>query len=264
MFYIGPSKSRSGGWSASGELIPLDRVKQVTLQVDFPVAEDYTIEFGYPTPPAPLAVLTAPPPAVIDGSPVFTEALIKWSVEGNFVSRRVSVTNGTSVTGTGQACRIVITDASIAPATPVPPGGSLLTPPYIVGVQVAPGTRGNDKQPPTLQLFAQDPPIPPVFLTDTFVVAPLATVRVPVPLDSGAKSVFVNVINLAAAAVPPGSAIVSQAVSAGPGLDTLLKQYDAAECCDWIPLSPGTTVIGLINRSAVASLVFSVTLGIDG
>ena len=89
------------GWSASGKLIA-GIGGLVQLQANFTSGGglgcgQYTIQFTTS------GNINSP-------NPVFTEALITWSVEGNFLTRRVTVCNGMSITGSGQAVKVIITD----------------------------------------------------------------------------------------------------------------------------------------------------------
>jgi hypothetical protein len=221
-------KSKSGGWSAHGILTRLNPIRQVGLQAEFPYAGDYTIQFTRDAVPA--------------GISVRTEALITWSVEGNFVFRRVNVVNGVSVTGTGQAVKVVINDTTVDPMAFAP------GPDYTVSMQVAPGTRPAVQQPP--QLIPATGPI--------FAFGP-GTVNIPVPDDAGVISVFGTVVSFSNTPIPSEQAFIQMSDAA---LNTL-KVYDPRQY-DWVPLAPGTTFITLINATAADTLQFSVTFGIDG
>lgn len=242
----GPSyddpKAKSGGWSASGNLVAGNTLKTVTMQAVFPDAQNYTVEFNISG-----AVDTS-------GNPVQCVADITWTVEGNLVKRTVSVTNGTSLTGTGQGVRVVIRDVSVD----VFGGTPLVGVQYLVGVLVSPGTRSGDKQPPTLALL-------PAFSTTSagglYLVNPATVVTVNVPQDAGIKSVMITAVNDSNASDPPRGVIVC---SQGTSTSTS-KIYDP-RFYDWVPLSPGTTQIQLINGLPAAGERFamSVTYGIDG
>lgn len=90
-----PTRPVRDGWSQSGTLttgVP----GQVTMQVDFPVSEVHTIMFGIINPGL--------------GIPINPIAVVRWSVEGNFVSRRFNVGNGVALSAPSQAVRIIIDD----------------------------------------------------------------------------------------------------------------------------------------------------------
>ena len=144
------------GWSTSGKLITGNALRQVTLQADFPRAETYSLEFNKFS------------NNLNSDFPIRAEALITWSVEGNSVSRRISIANGTTIQGVAQAVKVVINDVTVA-ASPGPIE-------YDVSVQVTPGSRGTNRFPPFLSP------------TNGFNSIVLATpsVRVPIPQDAGA------------------------------------------------------------------------------
>ncbi len=226
---------KSGGWSQSGVMHTGSLTDQVSLQAKFPKAESYTVQFGIN------------PSAGALAEAVQAEALISWSVEGNTVTRRVNVANGASVTGTGQAVRVVMADRTV--------GGTGKD--YVVSVQVAPGSRPSTQQPPTLI------PVPAFFN-----VAPTGGVSdpvIPIPTDAGAISVFVTVTAVGPGgpvASAEGIATVDQQISGG----FTRKTYDP-RTAEWVPLTPGATFLQLHNNNTVISgihLFFSVTFGIDG
>jgi hypothetical protein len=233
------SFSRSGGWSATGSLFTFNPTRRVTLQANFPNSEDYTVQFNVDYPPIP-----APPPG---WNPITTEATIVWSVEGNSVRRRVSVCNGVSVTGVGQACRVEIMDTTIQLAG----AGAPKNVEYPVSVQVAPGTRAPIQQPPTLSRLTSP---------NGYIVVPAGTFTiVPIPQDAGAVSVYVAVrITPSLPVVPEGQALVSQEL---PGI--IVRSYDA-RTFEWVPLAPGATQIRFDNFTAAQTMSISVVFGIDG
>lgn len=234
-----PNRSLSGGWSASGNLHAGNLTEEVSLQANFPFAEDYTLEFNLIPIKAPVGVFYPP---------VRAEAFITWSVEGNAVTRRVNVGNGVSVTGTGQACRVVIRDTTDLTAGPP----FVLGQEYRVSVQVAPGTRAAIQQPPTLYPF-------PNGFGGLIIVPPLGFVTIPIPNDAGVISASVTVVNATGAPIPDGQAEVTHSVA--PGIT--LKSYDPRFGV-WISIAPGATEIILSNNNAVDPFSFQVTFGIDG
>lgn len=223
------STSSSGGWSTTGVLSAGDPLKQLSLQAVFPQAGDYTVEFGIQRPQV---------PAVIP----IVEADITWTVEGNSVTRRVTVGNGTSVTGTGQACKVVMRDVSI--------NGSGTIVPIPVSVQVAPGMRGTNKQPPTLETNNGG--------IGVWNVPPGGFTIIPIPEDAGVISVMVTVDAFPEpVAITAGQAVVRQVGA------VIEKQYDP-RTYDWVPVSAGANEIIIENFGPANNLRFSVTFGIDG
>lgn len=131
------SNGKKDGWSASGELQLGNVNKEVSLQANFDEPGTYTLQFSvdYPSPPA----------AAFFDWDMTAEADIFWSVEGNTVRRRVSVTPGASISGTGQGVKVKLVDASLDNL-----GGISVRSNYPVTIQIAPGIRGGD-EPPFLQ-----------------------------------------------------------------------------------------------------------------
>jgi len=251
----GQGANKKIGWSASGKLKTGDRTKQVTLQADFPIAGSYTLEFGFNANP-------------LSNVAIKCEAQITWTVEGNFVTRRVSVGDGTTVTGVGQAVRVVLTDTSLQLASQSIPIIPLGTQPngveYDVSVQVAPGTRGSNANPPVW--------LPNTgFLPDgSFVQGSVgisvngAPARISVPSDVGATSVKV-VYNPTTLAVPKAHT--------DPGLVIFFRQngssialYSLVGETGFVPLIPGTDQISIscLDLTPDAWYQFIAIFGVDG
>lgn len=89
------------GWGQSGNLTVGGKTQRVTMQADFNKgvgAFDFTAQFNL-TPPG-------------EGGVVNAEALVHWRVEGQEVTRRITIGGGATLTGVGQAVRIEIYDAT--------------------------------------------------------------------------------------------------------------------------------------------------------
>jgi hypothetical protein len=89
------------GWGQSGTLTAGNKTQRVTMQADFNKgvgAFDFTCQFS----------VTAPG----GRSVVNAEALVSWRVEGQEVTRRITIGAGASLTGVGQAVRVEIYDAT--------------------------------------------------------------------------------------------------------------------------------------------------------
>jgi len=174
--------------------------------------------------------------------PVQCEAVVEWSVEGNEVTRRVTIGNGgASISGTGQAVRVYVEDVS--PAT-VPPEELE----YDVSALIVPGVRATGSTPPMLQPRQS-----------IIVVAAGATQVVPIPEDSGAVSVNASVYN-----TPPGPIANQEArvYHADSLSGTVYGGYDPRDV-EWAPLHTSANELRLQNNSAVQQ-TYSVTFGIDG
>lgn len=216
------------GWSGSSNIRAGTR-QAYSIQAKFPKIGQYTVQFEIGNTPAPL------------GDDVFkATAEITWSVKGNGVRRLVNCANGMSVSGTAEAVSVKIIDASILDVNP--PFD------YVVGAQIAPGTRASVQQPP--------------FLEDIkYTVLPGNTQDVLIPKDAGVISVYV-----ATSVAVVGQSIASGAIKVeqlGGTLD--LKAYDPRDGV-WIPISPGADRLRLFvaGTGPVNGVKFTPVWGIDG
>jgi hypothetical protein len=227
-------KASGGGWSKSGTLLVGVPGTKQSMQADFPNSDNYTVQFGINTDKVPATFVHA----------IEAEALITWSVAGNDLTRRVSIGNGVSVMGTGQAVKVVMMDATQLGGGPVP-GFE-----YDVSVQVAPGTRGNVLQPPVLN------PSPSFFAA----VPPGGIINVPIPQDAGVISVYVSVMSVAGIPIPENNVIVSH----NKGPLTTFRVYDP-RTFEWVPVAAGTTSIIIVNSfPSLPGIDIAVAFGIDG
>lgn len=232
-----------GGWSKSGNLLLGVPGTTLTMLADFPDSDDYTIQFGIA-------------PNVNNGAfqqNALAEALITWSVAGNDVSRRISITNGISISGTAQGVKVVMMDVSTAS------DASLKGLPYAISCQVARGTRAAIEQPPTLV-----PVIEGGFIR---LGAPDATVSVdvPIPADAGAISYYATILARDGLGAPvpyvEGWVIVTQIGA------SMVTEKDFRNPSGWIPLLPGATSLQFKREnlpSPADSVLISVVFGIDG
>jgi hypothetical protein len=254
------------GWSANGTLLSANYTKTVNLQAQFNEPGDYTAEFSFS------------PTKLADGSNQQAEALVTWAVEGNFVSRRVAISNGASITGVAQAVRIVIFDTTNASA---PRDIGVL---YGVSVQVTRGQRATTMQPPTLtpHPFFDDEAIPPVirpYAQAQYTITPEGGggagngdgfIVLPIPQDAGIISLFVTVSNTTAVAPyqAQGTApvIPNDTVQVEVDNGANFQVYDPRVFPGWVPLLPGAQRIILRNNMPAGQpvVLFTVTLGIDG
>lgn len=219
------------GAAQSGKLMVGNPNAFVYLQRKLPI-DNYTIQFNI-----------APPIDVTTSARAAARARIEWSVLGNSVVRLVSVSDGTSITGTAEAVSVKLFDATT-------PGFVFAVPEYAGSIQVARGTRGANKQPPYLAL---EPRI--------VVAGNQGTLNI--PADVGANSVFVvaNVVATVAVGtvIPPAAITVVQ--QGGVGVATVWDPRDH----DWVPLDPGALrLLFNVNASVPSSVRFTTYLGIDG
>lgn len=247
-----PSSAPRTGWSQSGKLHSGSKTDQVTLQVVFPYAGDFTVEFNATGTPANA------------NQPVYPEALINWVVNGNIVTRRVTIGDGTSVTGVGESVRVIMTDNT--PQLIGPDGVS-----YGVSCQVSMGTRGGSKQPPfwTPQ-FIDDANLQPTQIATadgdstgggTYLVRSHHSINVSIPQDAGAIMLFATGWDETTQTLAAGEVTIQMFNSTGGGFTT--KIYDPFVFNDWVPIVPGTDTINIGNASA-HNVIVSLAVGIDG
>lgn len=239
------------GWGQAGKLTTFNRNQQVTMQAEFPETGTFTAQFDKDG-----------PLQTINEDPIMPEALITWVVEGHIVTRRITVGDGASISGVGQAVKVSMTDATTSTNLP---GGPFTPTDYGVSVQVARGVRGGSKQPPTLilhDIIASG--TSPANVTDfgggVFNLAAHSFTAIAVPPDAGAVSLFVTAIATSGApTLAAGDIIITQELGVGAGG----KEYDAFNYLDWVPLTPGVSDILITNNTAQTFSV-TATLGIDG
>lgn len=219
------------GWSMAGNLQVGNTNAAVSLQVDFPIPDYYTVQFG---------ILPFTDPTAT--GPFTPEATIDWVVAGNFIQRRISVGQGSSISGTGQACRVVLRDVTNTGGVP---GGI-----YGGTILITPGSRPAKGQPPIL------------WAGQAFNLAAAAGQTIMVPLDAGVISVDVEV------SFPAGTVLTDVDVQVRQldiAVATVLKQYNRPVAQnDFVPLVPGCGSLRITNNHASATAVITVIWGIDG
>jgi hypothetical protein len=238
------STDKKDGWSVSRILKSGDKNAVVSLQADFKQKPGiYTAQFSI----VPIDPFVPPPPIVGYYAPIQAEAEIDWAVEGNTIVRKVSVTNGLSISGPGQAVRIIVRDVTIGDGTP----SKTLGQKYFASVNVTPGLRATDNIPPTL--------VPEVSST---IIAPGTSIQVAVPQNSGVKSVLVAVASVSAVPLPEQCVQVYQ-LGPSPVIQPLAV-YDP-RAYSFAPLVPGCNLLNIQNSgTSPDSIYVSVIWGIDG
>jgi hypothetical protein len=240
-----PSTDKKDGWSVGRVLASGDKSIIASLQADFIQKPGmYTAQFSL----APID-LTPPPPIFPNPpntfAPIKAEAEITWAVEGNTIVRKISVSNGVTISGPGQAVHIVIKDASVI--SPSLPPHTVLGQKYFVAVTLTPGVRPSDTLPPVL------------FQANAVLGIPAGgAALIDIPQNVGVKSVLVTVADVA------GNSILEQHAQTGqlgPAGNTMTL-YDP-RAFGFFPVLPGAVGIELLNKSGV-TLVFSVLFGVDG
>lgn len=160
------------GWSVSGELLPGADDESVVLQAQFQHIGYYTVQFQ----------LDIPPGAVGEAGSIYCLADITWTVEGNSITRRVSLGNGTTVSGMGQSVNVEIFDFS-------QPGGGAR---YRVTANLAPGARPTSGSNPQLAINSWIVPVEDRRgATLPQVVTPGGIITFDIPQNVGVNSVFI-------------------------------------------------------------------------
>jgi hypothetical protein len=229
------------GWGVSGKLITGSSNKQVSVQADFPATGTYTIAFSKDSNAKEL-------------NPIVAEALITWVVEGNYVTRRINVADGVSISGTAQNVKVVIVDAT---STFTGPTAGVE---YGVACQISLGTRGGSKQPPTLVPRDKKPASAPGSHngSGSFHVNGPGSIIIPIPLDAGVIMLFVTAFDPTTRKLTAGDISVTATASSVP-----IQNYDPVNYPDWVPILPGADSVVIANASGDTYLV-TVVFGIDG
>ncbi len=263
----GTTRGKKDGWGQAGTL-STGGIQQVTMQADFDEPGTYTAEFAIGGAQQQYSVNTyineqgkqqtsiggGGASSGISPNPIYAVATVTWGVEGQYVSRQVSVGNGVSISGVGQSVKIVITDAT--PAIYGPNNNTL----YGVQVQVSKGVRGTSKQPPVLlpsQGIISGPGGSTQQGVSSYHLVAGGQVVLPIPQSGGVISVYTTVF----ATTPIVEGLVSvilQNQAAGT-----LMEWDPRDFPDWVPVTPGATDIELLNNAAVDTN-WAVFFGVDG
>lgn len=203
----------SKGWSSSVGLIT-GQSSPASIQANFPDAEYKTIQFG-----------VVPPDDGKSTSSVFdATAFISWSVEGNTVTRLISIGNGVSISAPAQAYNITITDK-----TPNLGGTQVLGKPYSITVNITPGSRPNSITPPIFKPVARAIVLAPAGSTAQFIPA-------------GAVAVMITAYD--AVAFTNGNVTIDQ-ITAG---NALFMEYSALN--QFMPLAGNAQQIRVTNQGA--------------
>lgn len=225
------------GWSASGTLRTFNPHIAVNLQKEFPVAGNYTVQFG-----------VIRPPTIHNIRP---EAVVTWSVNGNDVVRRITIGNGTSITGQAESVNVRVFD-SLVTGSPGIPGDE-----YIVSAQVVKGIRANPGQQS------------PIYVPNTVLVGGVEQVV--------GAAIFLPAATTAVFTSPEGATQVIGLIQNGP-VTVLLDNTNLMMSAQnnigllaswfpmppqWVPLPPLTTRVAIHNRSAIALDVMAL-FGVDG
>jgi hypothetical protein len=263
------------GWSSSGRIIvpaiglgedkhSIEEVPQ--LQIQFPKPGYHTVQFN----------LVQRRPALTDSilNPLVVRAgaEILWSVAGNTVRRVINVTDGMSLSGTGESATINMFDDSFFDA---------LTDAeyeYECSVQVTPGQRPNlaGSQPPIKNAevgfygVGGDFAAGGQFIIINPAVAPFLDHRtnIFIPQNCGINSYHLNIATANPAGLTPVGGQIFVTQSAGsPGVAQPIGAVNYDSLNEWNPLSPGCKIITISNRYEVTvapTLIGFILFGVDG
>lgn len=264
------------GWSSSGKIIvpriALGEDKQAIeevpqLQIQFPKPGYHTVQFNL------IQRRPAIDDSVLNPLVVRAGAEILWSVAGNTVRRVINVTDGMSLSGTGEAATINMFDDSFF--------NSLTDSEYEYdcSVQVTPGQRPNlaGSQPPIKNAVEGFYGVSNVFFSagGDFVinnpaVAPLFDARTSIfiPQNCGINSYYLNIATTNVAGLTPvGGQILVEQNAGSPGVSQIISAVNYDGINQWNPLSPGCKIILITNRYEVTpspTLIGTILFGVDG
>ena len=217
-------------WSSTVTLLP-DGKSAGSIQALFADKPgDYVIQFDF------------------SGPVTSAQADITWSVEGNQVTRSVTVVSGTRVAGCGQGVKVLVRDVTTPPIV----GGN----PYNVTVLITPGVRSSTQQPPYLQRPGTDS----IILTNG---SPFATI--PIPQNVGAISYYIA-YSAIVAGVNTALTANQLRVTDGNSPFGTFRQFSPVGLQTWVPLQPGgnNLQIDALNLAATTTIQLSIVWGIDG
>jgi hypothetical protein len=231
-------------FSRSGTVLVRKPGNGLSFQCSLPQMGVYTVQFNL-SPPRRIPA-SAGVPAPVLNTRAIAKATIDWTVSGNYVRRVVHVADGMSVTGTGEAVSVNISDESIAYGV-----GAANPTAYDVSITVSEGSRASSPNPPYLQHLGAS--------GNGVHVSPGNQTDITVPADIGASSIYVPVDYDTGVFVAEGHIQLRQLVDAVQvmGCDPRRNQ--------WVPLVPGVTTIRLqVVAAAAGGVVMTPFWGIDG
>lgn len=238
------------GWSVNGTLAQGVSKKRVALQAKFGKIGTYTVQFG----------VVLPTTEALAPCPTRIKATIVWSVEGNTVTRQVTVGNGLQISGTGEAVSVLVEDNTLANNNGSPDADIE----YVVSVLITPGTRPSKEMPPVLLSEETDAASQLAgFTHGTIEIAPAGNFEFDIPENAGVIAFYLGIYT-PSEAVAAADAILGRFLHTGGGI---VGQFDATPgrgyAGTWIPLTPGANQIQIFNNTAL-NVVVTMIYGIDG
>jgi hypothetical protein len=252
--------TRSGAWSGSAELVTGAYAPEIqnqecvfTERSGSPQPGHFGAESDKPryhgTKTVTFGVVKEPDNKIVASYGYFTaEALIRFSVNGQNFTRRVSIEDGTSISAIAEGISIAFQDTTEAIDVSGPQGILALGAPYKLTATIMPGTRATVSQPPTLTQFTQEVSI-----------APSGVLLIAVPLDAGVISVEVSCVD-------------ANAINVAQGMDTdltqahfaTIKSYNLLNRPGFVQVASGVNAIMITNTDSESSHSVQVVWGIDG
>jgi len=228
--YLKESNGRSGGGSLPSTLFTGSGSPINGLQLSFPEASTYTVQFS-----------VTPPTLVGSHGSATCEAIISWVLEGNRIIRRVSVGNGVSVSGTAQGVQVQLIDVT-------PDNGQVMNAPYTVTVSATSGVRS------AIEL--------PILFRDGVSVPAHSTVIMPVPQDCGIMAVKLLLGVIPASVIPPTPGAIRVTQQSSVAAFSVYTVESGNE--EYVNVAPGVTQLLVRNFDPVNDVFVTPIWGIDG
>lgn len=268
------------GWQAGGRLRTRNPDIGFGFQADFSAPSIYTVEFKI----GDLELVDASPG--VDTKASFPVAEVVWSVEGSDVRRLIALSNGMSISGTGQGVKVSVWDDY----NPLALANDIYE--YEVTAQVSPGLRAVTRPPGYAivpysfydSVAASAKLIPSTWfqLPGYFIAQATEWYFFPIPLDAGVTSYRITACAVGKTGAPNANlptygaqklAINEGAYYAaagggilGPRATKTIVYNQLTIDTDWIPISPGSQGIQILNDNAAGAdaVAVNITFGIDG
>ena len=206
-------------------------------------------------------------PASTTAQSVDAVAIIQWVVQGNKVTRAVTVGNGTTISAPAEAVSIMVLDNTYSlQSAGGSPSGSGPGYAYIVNIQVTTGVRATIS-PPLLNwtyppgAVATETPGGPIYQPFANLPAPgLGSTTVPIPQGFGVNSFSIGAIDSIHPATAPILNVAQFDASGNILTRAFLGPPDPAE---FIPLIPNAVSL-IIYSPGPDTQDFSIVYGVDG
>jgi len=225
-----------------------------SIQMEFPEARNFSVQFSVTN------SKNAPTSLIPQLGPITPVGKVSWSLGGNQMERKVSVTGGNSITGLAEHVTASIFDETPLIAT-VPDTSNIMT--YNGIVSMAEGMRGNSALPPYYQQWMVGSGFGGGSYYGTMIVPAANSTTVSIPKNIGVSSLLITV-GTQGVTNPVGPLLSTQfAVVLVDSLAVQLQWYDPRGQ-GFIPLPSNASEISLTNLLTAGSIAFGIYFGIDG